>query len=96
MLFHAVSCFAASMGNLTCRRDGRAIVAMVIVATAFLAVCVAIGIQCVADEDLSISAKMFERIDTTNITGMLVRRRFDQKSWGEITLQVTIDQYAHQ
>src|SRR6476646_9134500 len=39
---------------------------------------------------------MLMKMLITNITGMLVRSFFDQKSWGEITLQVIIDQYAHQ
>ncbi len=39
---------------------------------------------------------MLTKMQTTNITGMLVRSCFNQKSCGEITLQVIIDQYAHQ
>ena len=82
MLLRAVSFFAGLMGEPSSRRDGRAIVAMVTVAIACLGVGVAIGIGIgwsaskksthgIADEDLSISAKMFERIDVKNIRALL-------------------------
>src|ERR1700733_10455257 len=37
---------------------------------------------------------MLMRIDTTNITGMLVRKRLNQNTCGERTLQEIIVQYA--
>src|SRR5580693_3890075 len=39
---------------------------------------------------------MLMRIETTNITGMLVRKRLNQYSWGTTQFGMTIQSHAHQ